>query len=31
MALVTELTNADQDELKERLLHAAAEVFAENG
>ena len=31
MALATELTNTDQDELKERLLHAAAEVFAENG
>ena len=31
MALATELTHTDQDELKERLLHAAAEVFAENG
>ena len=31
MALVAELTHTGQDELNEKLLHAAAEVFAENG
>ena len=31
MALVAELTHTGQDELIEKLLHAAAEVFAENG
>ena len=31
MALVPELTHTGQDELNEKLLHAAAEVFAENG
>ena len=31
MALVDELTHTGQDELNEKLLHAAAEVFAENG
>ena len=31
MTLVAELTHTGQDELNEKLLHAAAEVFAENG
>tara|TARA_Y100001970_G_C14128081_1_gene800135 strand:- start:735 stop:1346 length:612 start_codon:yes stop_codon:yes gene_type:complete len=31
MAIVAELTHTGQDELNEKLLHAAAEVFAENG
>ena len=31
MALVAELAHTGQDELNEKLLHAAAEVFAENG
>ena len=31
MALVAEVSSTDQDELTERLLHAAAEVVAENG
>ena len=31
MALVVELTHTGQDKLNEKLLHAAAEVFAENG